>query len=108
MSGQQQRKQGLKELQVSLFQTLVLLLFNDVDDLSLDEIRNRTAIEDSELGRTLQSLACGRARVLNKSPKGKEVEPSDRFSFASEFRAKLFRIKINQIQMKETVRGAAP
>lgn len=64
----------------------------------------RTAIEDSELGRTLQSLACGKSRVLNKAPKGKEVEPSDRFSFNADFKAKLFRIKINQIQMKETVR----
>lgn len=95
--------QGGKELQVSLFQTLVLLLFNEVDELSLDEVKSRTAIEESELGRTLQSLACGKARVLNKIPKGKEVEVNDKFSFNHEFRAKLFRIKINQIQMKETV-----
>lgn len=60
--------------------------------------------EDSELRRTLQSLACGRARVLVKSPKGKEVEDGDTFTFNGEFKHKLFRIKINQIQMKETVR----
>ena len=60
--------------------------------------------EDSELRRTLQSLACGKARVLIKSPKGKEVEDGDKFIFNGEFKHKLFRIKINQIQMKETVR----
>lgn len=60
--------------------------------------------EDSELRRTLQSLACGKARVLVKSPKGKEVEDGDTFMFNGEFKHKLFRIKINQIQMKETVR----
>lgn len=60
--------------------------------------------EDSELRRTLQSLACGKARVLLKSPKGKEVEDGDTFTFNGEFKHKLFRIKINQIQMKETVR----
>lgn len=60
--------------------------------------------EDSELRRTLQSLACGKARVLVKSPKGKEVEDGDTFTFNGEFKHKLFRIKINQIQMKETVR----
>lgn len=60
--------------------------------------------EGSELRRTLQSLACGRARVLIKSPRGREVEDGDRFVFNGEFKHKLFRIKINQIQMKETVR----
>lgn len=59
--------------------------------------------EDSELRRTLQSLACGKARVLIKSPKGKEVDDGDKFIFNGDFKHKLFRIKINQIQMKETV-----
>lgn len=60
--------------------------------------------EDSELRRTLQSLACGKARVLIKNPKGKDVEDGDKFIFNGDFKHKLFRIKINQIQMKETVR----
>ncbi len=60
--------------------------------------------QDGELRRTLQSLACGKARVLIKSPKGREVEDGDLFSFNADFVNKLFRIKINQIQMKETVR----
>ncbi|KAI7811462.1 putative cullin-4B-like, partial [Triplophysa rosa] len=96
-------KEGKKELQVSLFQTLVLLMFNETDELTVEEIRTATGIEDAELKRTLQSLACGKARVLNKTPRGKEVEDGDRFNFDSDFRHKLFRIKINQIQMKETV-----
>uniref|UniRef100_A0A8C1DQU6 Cullin 4A n=1 Tax=Cyprinus carpio carpio TaxID=630221 RepID=A0A8C1DQU6_CYPCA len=95
--------QGKKELQVSLFQTLVLLMFNESDEYSVEEIRTATGIEDGELKRTLQSLACGKARVLNKMPRGKDVEDADRFHFNSDFTHKLFRIKINQIQMKETV-----
>ncbi|XP_054159550.1 cullin-4A-like [Oppia nitens] len=93
---------GNKELQVSLFQALVLLLFNDCDELSLDDIKQSTSIEDSELRRTLQSLACGKARVLTKIPKGRDVLDDDRFAFNIEFKNKLFRIKINQIQLKET------
>lgn len=96
-------KEGKKEFQVSLFQTLVLLMFNEGDGFSFEEIKMATGIEDSELRRTLQSLACGKARVLVKSPKGKEVEDGDTFMFNGEFKHKLFRIKINQIQMKETV-----
>nr|XP_033802543.1 cullin-4B isoform X1 [Geotrypetes seraphini] len=96
-------KEGKKELQVSLFQTLVLLMFNEGEEFSLEEIKQATGIEDGELRRTLQSLACGKARVLSKSPKGKDVEDGDKFTCNDDFRHKLFRIKINQIQMKETV-----
>uniref|UniRef100_A0A3Q1IIB2 Cullin-4A n=1 Tax=Anabas testudineus TaxID=64144 RepID=A0A3Q1IIB2_ANATE len=96
-------KEGKKELQVSLFQTLVLLMFNEGEEFSIEEIRTATGIEEGELRRTLQSLACGKARVLNKNPRGKDVEDGDRFNFNNDFKHKLFRIKINQIQMKETV-----
>uniref|UniRef100_A0A0L8HIV0 Cullin-4A n=1 Tax=Octopus bimaculoides TaxID=37653 RepID=A0A0L8HIV0_OCTBM len=94
--------QGKKELQVSLFQTLCFLLFNDGDEFTFEDIKQATAIEDSELRRTLQSLACGKARVLLKVPKGRDVEDGDKFVFNDDFKHKLFRIKINQIQMKET------
>ncbi|XP_005799582.1 cullin-4B [Xiphophorus maculatus] len=100
-------KEGRKELQVSLFQTLVLLMFNEGEEFTLEEIKVATGIEDSELRRTLQSLACGKARVLTKIPKSKDVEDGDKFSCNDDFKHKLFRIKINQIQMKETVEEQA-
>jgi cullin-4 len=93
---------GRKELQVSLFQALCLLLFNDGNEFTLEEMKDATKIEIGELKRTLQSLACGKARVLNKIPKGKDVTEGDKFVFQDVFKHKLFRIKINQIQMKET------
>uniref|UniRef100_A0A8C6KCA4 Cullin 4B n=1 Tax=Nothobranchius furzeri TaxID=105023 RepID=A0A8C6KCA4_NOTFU len=100
-------KEGKKELQVSLFQTLVLLMFNEGEEFTLEEIKLATGIEDGELRRTLQSLACGKARVLTKIPKSKDVEDGDKFSCNDDFKHKLFRIKINQIQMKETVEEQA-
>uniref|UniRef100_A0A8D8NJT0 Cullin-4A n=1 Tax=Culex pipiens TaxID=7175 RepID=A0A8D8NJT0_CULPI len=93
---------GPKDLQVSLFQALVLLLFNYSPTITFEEIKAAINIEDGELRRTLQSLACGKARVVSKIPKGREVEDNDKFQFNNEFTNKLFRIKINQIQMKET------
>ncbi|KAJ8980577.1 hypothetical protein NQ317_018704 [Molorchus minor] len=95
-------KTGPKELVVSLFQTLVILVFNKYNEVSFDYIKAATNIEDGELRRTLQSLACGKARVLIKIPKGREIEDNDKFKFNNDFTNKLFRIKINQIQMKET------
>ncbi|KAL5977485.1 Cullin-4 [Asimina triloba] len=166
---------GKKELAVSLFQTVVLMLFNDAQKLSFQDIKDSTCIEDKELRRTLQSLACGKVRVLQKPnvvslnchhgsskdkklwldfdavcpttllvptklgighkrrnshwqymlacyifvvvlslssskhdaddgfPKGREVDDEDSFLFNEEFSAPLYRIKVNAIQMKETV-----
>jgi len=95
-------KNGTKELQVSLYQALCLLQFNDGDEFSLEELQLATNIEDGEIRRTLQSLACGKARVIAKNPKGKDINDKDRFIFNKEFTNALFKIKINQVQMKET------
>eukprot|EP00976_Prorocentrum_cordatum_P068315 1179085-Prorocentrum_minimum.AAC.6 len=94
--------QGTKELSVSLFQTIVLMLFNDSDKLSFKHILEATGIEDKELRRTLQSLACGKVRVLQKEPRGRDVADSDEFVFHSQLNEKLYRIKVNSIQLKES------
>ena len=56
-----------------------------------------------DLKRTLQSLSVGKVRVLTKSPLSKDVNDTDTFSFNPDFVHKLFKIRINQVQMKETV-----
>ncbi len=96
-------KGGTKELKVSLFQTLVLCCFNSADSLSLEEIKELTAIGDGELRRTLQSLACGKARVLQKSPRGKDIVDGDKFAFNKEFTHQLFHIKINQVSIASEI-----
>ena len=97
---------GSKELVVSGFQAVVLLLFNDLPtpntSLPYSEIKSATALSDAELKRTLQSLACAKYRVLSKDPKGREVNETDKFTFNANFSDPKMRIKINQIQLKET------
>jgi len=93
---------GRKELAVSLLQTVVLLQFNDAETLSYHDVLAATGIAPEELKVTLQSLACGKVRVLRKEPKGREVEEGDVFSFEKDFKQQLFRIKVNSIQMRET------
>lgn len=104
-------KKSSKELSMSLYQTVVMLLFEDLKGagengeegrLDYKTIKDTTGIEEKELQRTLQSLACGKIRVLTKHPKGKDINPADEFSFNNDFVHPLFRIKINTIQMKET------
>ncbi|CAF2526276.1 unnamed protein product [Rotaria sp. Silwood2] len=94
--------QAVKEFHVSLYQALVLLLFNQHNDLSYKDIQEQTKIQPAELQRTLQSLACGKIRLLNKKPISKDINADDRFTLNTSFEHKLIRIKINQVQLKET------
>ncbi|KAL2270299.1 hypothetical protein VTJ83DRAFT_2483 [Remersonia thermophila] len=107
---------GPKELLVSAPQAAVLMLFNDVEPaegsgerdnqtagvLSYEQISHSTGLQGAELDRTLQSLACGKARVLTKYPKSRDVAPTDTFRVNRAFTDPRFRVKINQIQLRET------
>ena len=96
---------GNKEVVVSGFQAIVLLLFNDIPDsqhLTYAHLKSETSLGDAELKRTLQSLACAKYRVLTKHPKSREVSETDTFTFNPSFTDPKMRIKINQIQLKET------
>jgi cullin 4 len=94
---------GVKELEVSTVQAAVLMIFNEeTKGLTFLQIKDQTGIEDAELRRTLQSLSLGQYRVLRKVRAGKEVEDTDVFHFNENFEAGLVRIKINQIQIKES------
>lgn len=100
-----QFNKGPKELLVSAFQAIVLVLFNDIDqggNLSYTDIATATGLVDAELQRTLQSLACAKFRILTKHPKGRDVNPTDTFTINLAFTDPKYRIKINQIQLKET------
>lgn len=95
-------KKCVKELTMSLFQAVVVLLFNDNNLLSVDQVRQGSGLEDHELLRTLQSLACGKVRVLQKTPRGRDVGKDDQFCVNEDFTHEAYRVKINQIQHRET------
>lgn len=91
------------ELQVALSQCCILLLFNDKDEIGYLEIKSSTNLADKELKRQLQSLSLGKQKLLLKSTKGKDVGEGVTFKWNEKFKCNLFRIKINQVQVKETV-----
>lgn len=96
---------GTKELLVSGFQAIVLVLFNDIGpggNLSYTDIASATGLIEVELKRTLQSLACAKVRPLTKVPKSREINDTDTFIVNTGFSDPKIRIKINQIQLKET------
>ncbi|KAK4997121.1 hypothetical protein LTR66_003409 [Elasticomyces elasticus] len=96
---------GSKELVVSSFQAIVLLLFNGLDkdeQLSYEHIKAESGLPDAEVIRTLQSLACAKLRPLTKHPRGRDVASTDTFSVNLAFTHEKYRVKINQVQLKET------
>ena len=56
-----------------------------------------------ELKKSLQSLSCGKYKVLIKSSEGKNVIESDSFAFNKEFESNSRVLKINSIQAKESM-----
>lgn len=98
---------GTKELLVSAYQAVVLELFNAIEDkpdgfLGYTQISEATGLNGQDLQRTLQSLACGKARVLTKHPKGKDINKTDTFTVNKAFADPKYRVKINQVQLKES------
>ncbi|KAK0525659.1 hypothetical protein OC835_005537 [Tilletia horrida] len=91
------------ELNVFTYALVILLLFEDTPDegegsrLTYEYIRDTTQIPAIDVQRTLQSLACGKYKILLKEPKGKDINPGDRFCFNINFSAPLARIKIAQV-----------
>ncbi|KAJ6519453.1 Cullin-4B [Mycena sanguinolenta] len=93
-------KAGKKELSVSLHQATILLLFNTSTEMSFSEIFNEVQMVDSLLRLTLQSLACGKKKVLLKVPPGREINDSDTFRFNDGFTDPRAKVHINSIQAK--------
>ncbi|KAJ8954401.1 hypothetical protein NQ318_011075 [Aromia moschata] len=89
-------------IQVSTYQMVVLMLFNNHDKLTYEEILNESDIPERDLIRALQSLAMGKAtqRILIKNPKTKEIESSHEFYVNDSFTSKLHRVKIQTVAAK--------
>ena len=111
---------GRKELSVSLYQALVLLQWNDEevqrvgagegagpDGITFRELQARTGLTEEEAKRAMMSMVIGKVRVLTKAPAVKSVKPTDVISYNAEFKSKMARLKINQLQLRETKKEVA-
>ncbi len=90
------------ELTVSTYQMVILLLFNDRNDISFKEMKDVTNIPIPELKRNLLALSAGKYKVLTKSGEEKGVAEADVFSYNSKFKSQMIKIKIMAVVQKET------
>ena len=81
---------------------VILMLFNNKEKWTYDEMKQETDIPDKDLLRAIQSLAMAKPtqRILAKEPKTKDIQPSDTFSVNDGFTSKLIRVKINTVSAK--------
>lgn len=95
---------GAKDLAVSLVQAVVLCAFNRTSKLSLSykDLLSISGLPESELKRTLLSLATGPVKLLVKRPDGASVDAGDLFYFNKVFQHKSARLRINAVQSEET------
>jgi cullin 1 len=82
------------ELIVSTSQAAVLLLFNDVDQLSYSEIAAQLNSNNDDLVKLLCSLSLKKYKILVKDPNTETISPNDIFSFNFKFTDKMRRIKV--------------
>ena len=94
-------KEQRRELNVSTYAMVILLLFNHLpadQSLSFEEIQAQTNIPTGDLVRNLQSLAVApKTRILIKEPMSKDVKPTDRFLFNESFHSPFTKIKVGVV-----------
>jgi hypothetical protein len=89
-------KPQVKELVVVPYQVALLMLFNEADELTFVEIRDRLKLTDDETLRTLASLACSKHAILlvdgaDPKKRPKKVNKTDKFRVNWNFQDKLVR-----------------
>ncbi|KAL1585486.1 hypothetical protein WHR41_05602 [Cladosporium halotolerans] len=78
--------------QVSTYQMAILLLFNDSDTASYDDIASTTMLAKETLDPSLAIML--KAKVLTASPEGK-TEPGTTYSLNYNFKAKKLKVNLN-------------
>ena len=86
--------------QVSLYQMAILLLFNERDTYSYDDIAATTQLNPDVLEQAMATIL--KAKVLLISPEGSKVKSGASFKLNTDFRSKKIRIKLDQGGVKET------
>lgn len=79
------------EMNMTCFQGIIMMLFNEYSSLSLSEIINITNIPLTEAKRSLVGLVCGKYKILQGSNK---VEMTDRYTVNDKFSDKKKKISI--------------
>lgn len=82
------------ELIITTSQAALLLLFNEGEQLTYNEVKERLNAGDDDVLRLLHSLSCAKHKVLLKEPAGKTIAKTDSFRLNVKFTDRMRRVKI--------------
>lgn len=101
-SGVEEGKQR-HELNVSTYQAVILMLFNQRSTWRYKELAEWTQIDNNDLKRHLISLCTPKYKILIKSSKGKRIdEEDDSFTVNEGYKSRLHRVRIPLVSQKES------
>jgi len=89
------------EMVLSTLQASALLLFNEVDELSYQEVQERLNLPEEDVSRLLHSLSCAKYKILTKDPATRTISKLDKFAFNNKFTDRMKRIKVPLPPMDE-------
>ncbi|KAH7654986.1 E3 ubiquitin ligase Cullin 2 component protein [Dioscorea alata] len=94
------------ELILTTYQASALMLFNDAERLSFEEIMIQLNLDKDDLVWVLHSLSCSKYKILKKEPSSESVSHDDHFKFNSEFTVTMRKIKVPlpRVEDKEVIR----
>lgn len=96
-----QFEKKIHELNMSFYCGLVVLLFEEHEELTFEQIEILTKIPQQDLVRSLQSVAVApRTRILTKKPMSKDIKPMDVFTFNYAFTAPMTKVKVLTVANK--------
>eukprot|EP00298_Acanthocystis_sp_HF-20_P017095 c21665_g2_i1.p1 GENE.c21665_g2_i1~~c21665_g2_i1.p1 ORF type:complete len:263 (-),score=90.65 c21665_g2_i1:22-810(-) len=84
------------EFSVNTYQMIILLLFNNYESLTFEQIAEKTQITSQDLEKQLHSLICAKNMILkcSKSKESKEFSSADAFQINHEFSHKTPKVKV--------------
>lgn len=83
------------DLSVTTYQMIILLLFNDTDELTYRDLKLMTNIPENELRRHALSMCTPKVPLLTCDlENGARMTDANKFAFNREFTPKLFRIRV--------------
>eukprot|EP00656_Telonema_subtile_P038819 TRINITY_DN4398_c0_g5_i2.p1 TRINITY_DN4398_c0_g5~~TRINITY_DN4398_c0_g5_i2.p1 ORF type:complete len:263 (+),score=66.62 TRINITY_DN4398_c0_g5_i2:105-893(+) len=95
-------------LNVPCHMMVILLLFNDTDEMTYQEITVATKLPKAELEQNLKMLSLAKLKILSKTPKDKAINPTDVFGFNSSFSAPHTKLKIQVSKLSAGERDTMP